>query len=87
VENLDSKELKSFREIDLSQFDFPLITIYFSPDDFPDKYVARLFDMDKPTPYYVWKWSLSMLEVEIPPHMVFMERQEEDAQSILGVYM
>jgi hypothetical protein len=84
---MDSKELESFGEIDFSQFDFPIITVYFSPDDFPDKYVARLFDLDKPTPFCIWKWSFRQIEAEIPPHMVFMERQEEDAQSIMGVYM
>lgn len=27
----------------------PMFTIYASPSDYPDMYVARMFDLDKPT--------------------------------------
>ena len=84
---MNNIEIATFRGMDFSGYAFPLITVYLSPEDFPGKYVARLFDLDKPTPYCVWKWSLRQLEDCIPAQMVFMERQEEDHDSILGVYL
>lgn len=30
---------------------FPMFTIYDHPADFPDRYVMRMFDADRPTPY------------------------------------
>lgn len=33
----------------VKQTTIPIITVYDHPTDYPDKYVARVFDMDRPT--------------------------------------
>ena len=47
---MEDKVVKSFDMNSLIKITrLPLICIYNSPSDYPGKYVARLWDVDKPT--------------------------------------
>jgi hypothetical protein len=58
--------LPTFFTNDLDLFKMPIIVIYESPSDYPNKFVARLFDMDKPLRYVVIENDLETLRSRIP---------------------
>lgn len=64
-----------------------IITIYDSPEDFKGKFIARLYLLDKPTPYAIIKNTLEELRDEIPSWMVPLQRQREDFGSIVEVFI
>lgn len=45
-----NKIAESLRQVDFSGLEFPLITIYEKPLDFPDDFVARVWDGKGPKP-------------------------------------
>lgn len=45
---------------------FPIFTVYFSPKDFPGKYVVRLFDADKPLRFITVSDTLDDARAGIP---------------------
>jgi hypothetical protein len=51
VYNLEPPIVRNFSEY-FQGMRMPIITVYYSPLDFPGMYVARLFDIEKPTKYY-----------------------------------
>ena len=65
----------------------PIIVIYMFPKDYPDKFVARLFDIDVPTCEVRSNKELSELLKEIPKNMTKLNRHDSDDPCILGMYM
>ncbi len=55
---MKDKRAESIGEVDLSELKFPIIAIYRHPADYPNKYVARVFDITRPTDTVVVKDSL-----------------------------
>lgn len=78
-------------EIDLSlcrKVDLPLVTVYYNTSDFPGKYLARLWDMDKPTPYAVVRDTLDLIRLSIPTSfMSNLGRQPLDDPNIVEVWL
>lgn len=62
--------VKNFCCVDMSELVMPMIVIYKNPLDFPEKYVARLFRLDKPTNVAVVKDTLREIRQIIPRNMV-----------------
>ena len=83
-----NKIIKSITEVDLSAIRQPVIAIYYHPEDFPEKVVARIFDMDKPTEYIMLEDTADGLAKDIHRHtgMVFFKRGADDIPSLLGVW-
>ena len=52
---MKDKRAESIGEVDLSELKFPIIAIYRHPADYPNKYVARVFDITRPTDTVVVK--------------------------------
>lgn len=46
---MKTTEVKSFADVDTSELKQPIICVFNKPDDYPDKYVARLFEGTAPT--------------------------------------
>lgn len=65
----------------------PLITIYHGPDDYPDKYVARLWDLDRPTRYVAVAESLEKIQETVPKNMLLLGRRPEDDPCVLEAYV
>lgn len=66
----------------------PLITVYRNPRDFPGKWVARLFDLNRPTPIMAIADSHGELLKALPPSgMVRMPRRPDDDPVIEEVWM
>lgn len=69
------------------QTTMPIITIFNSPTDYPGKYVARVFDVDKPTTLAAVADTYEELMQAIPAGMVRLERNEKDDPVILETWI
>lgn len=49
------KIVTSIHQIDISDLRFPIIAAYEHPEDYPNKCVARIFDMDRATDTVILK--------------------------------
>ena len=65
----------------------PLICVYKNPADYPGKYVARLWDVDKPTTLVVLANSLEQIRAVRPPEMIIMQRQINDDPVIVETWI
>ena len=65
----------------------PLICVYKNPADYPDKYVARLWDVDTPTTLVAVADSLEEIRAAKPPQMVIMQRQPNDDPVIVETWI
>ena len=84
-------------DIVLSRFDWPVIrphsiipvvAVYKSPKDYPDKYVARLFDLDRPTRFVFVADTYQELLDKIPvQQLTRMDRNPGDDLVIMEVWM
>ncbi|MCP3739986.1 hypothetical protein [Rossellomorea sp. BNER] len=79
--------INSFEEIDLQDYDMPLICVYASPEDFKEMYVARLFDLDKPTHYLLMRPSLESIRKEIPDQFNHIPRSPQDDPKIVETWV
>lgn len=58
---------------------FPIITVYHDPADYPGKYVARLYDIQRPTNMVVVADTYEDVRAAIPAgRMVRLERDAAD---------
>ena len=71
----------------VKQTTMPIITIFESPEDYPGKYVARVFDVDKPTNLAAVADTYEELMQAIPAGMVRLERNEKDDPVILETWI
>ena len=83
---MKEKRVSSVKEIDMRGLFMPVIAVYEHPDDFPDKYVARVFDVDRPTDTVVVKDSLLDIQRDIGENTcrIFVPRGAEDVRSLVG---
>lgn len=86
---MQEKRVESIQEVDLSGLKVPFVAVYRHPDDFPDKCVARIHELDKTTDTIMIKETLEEIETDIRKHtaMTFMPRGAEDVPSLVGVWM
>lgn len=86
---MQEKRVQSIQEVDFSTLKMPMLAVYKNPDDFPGYYVARVYDMEKPTDTVMVKRSLAEIEMDIRKHtgMAFLPRTKEDVASLVGVWM
>lgn len=81
--------MNNFDGVNFAQFRMPIITIYKGASDFeaPDEFVARIFDIDKPTPYFVSGASLEEVRNLLPQWMNRLMRHPTDEPHILEVWI
>ena len=88
---------KTSNDIIVERFDWPVIrphsivpviAVYKSPKDYPDKYVARLFDLDMPTRFVFVADTYQELIDRIPvQQLTRMDRDVRDDPAIVEVWM
>ena len=64
-----------------------IICIYNSPVDYPEKFVARLWDLDKPTRYVGVAETLDTIRELIPKNMVCFRRDQNDDPCIVEIWI
>nr|DAI56795.1 MAG TPA: hypothetical protein [Caudoviricetes sp.] len=65
----------------------PMICVYENPADYPGKYVARLWDLQRPTGFVVVADSLEQIREAIPEGMVPFNRSGEDDPVIVETWI
>lgn len=65
----------------------PMISIYNHPDDYPDKYVARVWDANEPTRFITLADTLEEIRATIPPNMTRLNRMQGDDPCIVEGYI
>lgn len=71
----------------MKQTRIPLICIYDHPKDYPDKFIARLWDCDIPTNIMATADTLEELRAKIPSSMVRMDRHPKDDPCVVEVWI
>lgn len=64
-----------------------IIVIYKNPSDYPDKFVARIFNIDIPTQYIALADTIGGIMEKIPSNKVFHDRTGKDDPAIIGTAM
>ncbi len=65
----------------------PIICIYEHPSDYPDKFVARLYDLTHPTRYVVLTDTLEEARKAVPGEMFCFPRDQKDDPVIVESYL
>ena len=86
---MQQKRVESVKEIDFSGLKMPIIAVYQHPEDFAEKCVARIYELDKPSDTLMIKDTLEEIETDIRKNtgMAFIPRGAEDVLSLVGVWM
>lgn len=87
--NKNDKVLQGFHADKVREYaKVPMITIYNSPEDYPGKYVARLWDLHTPTPYIVIADTLDEARAAIPTgDMIQFSRDTKDDLCIVETWV
>ena len=80
------RQVESSHEIEFSKLRYPIIAVYQSTSDYPGYYIARVFDVDKPTNIIMVKKDLNESQEDIAKHtgMIWLRRHPDDDSVILG---
>ena len=65
----------------------PLICVYDHPSDYPNNYVARVWDANRPTRLIVLADTLDEIRAKIPPVMKRLPKAPQDDAVIVEVWM
>lgn len=77
-------EVKSFTRY-VVNYKIPIIAIYKRPDDFKDKYIARLYNGNRETKYIIVKDKLE--DIRIPDWLEKIKPTSSDVDSLICTYM
>lgn len=83
---MKTTEVKSFADVDTSELKQPIICVFNKPDDYTDKYVARLFEGTAPTNIIITRNTVEEIREDITrrfPAMLPFERNKEDHKSVV----
>ncbi len=82
------------REVDRLDLDkirkqarIPLVCIYDHPTDYPEAFVARVWDATRPTHIIATAATVEALREKIPSQMVRLDRQANDDPCIVEVWI
>lgn len=86
---MQERKVESIKEVDFSGLNMPFVAVYDHPEDYPDKCVARIYELDKPTDTIMVKETVEEIETDIKKHttMLFLQRGADDVPSLVGVWM
>lgn len=79
--------LNHFDECPLKDFVMPIITIYKYPLDFPNHYVARVYNLEKPSEYMVMADSHEEILTKIPQGFYRINADPKDDPHIVEVWL
>lgn len=88
IDTTNDHEVNSFDiEKSMKQARIPLICVYDHPTDYPEKFVARLWDCNIPTRIMATADTLEEIREKIPSNMVKMDRHPKDDPCIVEVWI
>lgn len=74
-------------EPERANIEFPIICVYDRPDDYPEKIVARVWDLDRPTSMVMIADSIEDMRLRKPSSMIVIPRDPEDARIIVETWV
>lgn len=77
----------SFKIVDISDLEVPMVNMYKQPDDYNDKYVARIYDLIRPTNTIILRDTFEELEEDIKKSfdaLFYVKRTDDDDLSLIG---
>lgn len=80
-------QLEDFWHCDFRMYRLPLITVYKRPPDYPNSYVARLFDVDIVQRDFIVKNTLHEIREAIPDFFYRLERDPLDDPVVVEVWV
>jgi len=83
-------ELNSFQEADISNLKVPIICIYSKPNDYKNKIIARMFDLEEPLNIIIVRYTIEEIREDIIktfPNMVRFDRAVNDTKSITETWI
>lgn len=86
-EEILDKVAQNYTQIDYSGLKHPIWTIFQNTTDYPEQYVARLFDLSIPTNVVMIDDCLDNLRQKINPLLDRYPRDEFDDKSVVEIYM
>jgi len=88
IDRANDREVEQFDyEKSAKQARIPLICVYDHPTDYPDKFIARLWDCSAPTNIIATADTLEELREKIPSTMVKLNRDSQDDPCIVEVWI
>lgn len=77
--------VNSLQEVDFTGMKMPIITIYEKPIDYPDGYIARVFELEKPTNTLILKSSIEECRTDIKAagFKICVPRNKDDVLSVV----
>lgn len=85
---MEDIRIKDFCKIlNSNEFKMPIIVIYEKPKDYPNHYIARVWDADKPTNAVMIRDSLEEIRSEMPCSFVKVNRFDKDDNCIIEVWV
>lgn len=79
--------LKNFTNVDFNEIKSAMIIIYDHPKDYPNSYVARIWDTDRPTNVIVANENLDILRNLMPKNMGCINKFETDDPCMLEIWL
>lgn len=83
----ETEVIATFHDYDFSPYRLPMIVIYDRPIDCPTKFVARLFDLETPTPYAAIANTLDDVRKQLPMRFTRLDAFESDDPVIVEVWI
>lgn len=85
---IDDIIVDSVRQLDLSDLRFPIIVLYDRPSDYPNCFVARVHDVDRPTNTVVLSDNVTKLMKDLyDAGMQFIPPSGRDPGHIIGSFV
>lgn len=79
--------VETFSRSELQQTTLPMVCVYERPDDYPDVFVARLWDGRRPTNMVAMGQTLAEVRRARPFEMVTIPRISEDNNEIVEMWI
>ncbi len=76
-----------FQDIDLRKFQCPLIAVFKNTVDYPDKYVARLFDLNRPINAMEIGDTLEGIRAKLPKYMFCLAPDSKDHPTVVETWI
>lgn len=84
------KMINTFKQVDMSDMCSPIIVIYENVSDYKGYFIARIWDLDKPTDTFMLKKDLHKIREDIKanlPNMVRLPKAQNDDPCIVETWI
>ncbi|MDU9693968.1 hypothetical protein WKH56_08760 [Priestia sp. SB1] len=79
--------LDNFTNVDMRGLQMPVIAVFYNTLDIPNKYAARLLDLNRPTNVVVIKNTLEEIRNVIPAGLTRINRQPDEHPTIVETWL